>query len=284
MTTRILFILSVVCLIGTGCNIINPAEDIPTYVHIDSFTFENANPGLTGTSRQDINTVWAYIDQQNVGVFELPADIPILFDGKKELQLAPGVNEQGLQDYKLAYPLFSFYKEDIEAQPGKTITVNPVTRYIDDLKYWRTDFESGNTFLKLSGDTTIRLVQGADSVFEGGKAGCISLSLADGIENAEAIAPIDFIPGGTAYLEIHYKGTLPFSVGILASLPNGNNPSSYLAGIKPKSEWGKFYVNISQYTNTQSSALQFSVIIRAAMEGGQTDGYILLDNIKVISY
>ena len=284
MTTRILFILIITCFLGTGCNLINPKEDIPTYVHIDSFTFTSANPGLTGTSRQDINSVFAYLDGDPLGVYELPADIPVLMDGTKELQLAPAVNEQGMKDFKLAYPLFAFYNTNITADPGKTITIHPETKYIDDLKFWRTDFESGNTFQKLSGDTAVRLVSGVDSVFEGGKAGCIALNVAGGLNNAESFSLIDFIPGQNAYLEIHYKGNLPFAVGILAALNNGSNTYSYLAGIKPKDEWGKFYVNIAQYTSKYPSALNFSVIIRAALEDGQTDGYILLDNIKVISY
>lgn len=286
MTTRILFILCVVCFWGAGCNIINPKEDIPTYVRIDSFTFKSDNPGLTGTTRQDITAVWAYLDGQNLGVFELPAEIPILMDGTKELQLAPGVNEQGMLDYKLQYPHFAFYKTNITADPGKTITLQPETKYIEDLKYWRTDFESGNTFQKLSGDTAIRLVSGIDSVFEGGKAGCISLNANADVpyRTSESFSLIDFIPGQNAYLEIHYKGNLPFAVGILAALNNGSNTSTYLAGIKPRDEWGKFYVNISQYTSQYPSALNFSVLIRVAMEDGQTDGYVLLDNIKVISY
>ncbi len=283
MTTRILFILIITCFLGTGCNLINPKEDIPTYVHIDSFTFTSANPGLTGTSRQDINSVFAYLDGEPLGVYELPADIPVLINGTKELQLAPGVNEQGLNDFKLSYPLFAFYNTNITADPGKTITVNPETKYIDDLKYWRTDFESGNTFQKLSGDTSVRSVSGADSVFEGGESGGIFLN-ANTYKNAEAFTDISIFPGQNGYLEFHYKSTLSFAVGMLAALPDGSIQPVYLAGVKPKGEWNKFYLNISQFTSAYPNAQKFAVILRTELENGQTDGYVLLDNIKVISY
>lgn len=282
MTTRILFILAVACFLGTGCNLINPKEDIPTYVHIDSFTFSTPNPSLTGSGKQAITSVWAYLDGQNLGVYELPADIPVLMDGTQELQLAPGVNEQGLKDFKLSYPLFAFYNTNITASPGNTITVHPETKYVEDLKYWRTDFESGNTFQKYQGDTSIRLVSGADSVFEDGKCGGIFLY--GTYTYAESFSDISFNPGTNGYLELHYKSNMPFAVGMLVALPDGSITPYYLAGVNPKDQWGKFYLNISQFTLKYPSAQKFAVIVRAVLENGQTEGYVLLDNIKVISY
>ena len=225
----------------SACNIINPKEEIPTYVHIDSFKFYNPNPNLTGSANQAITSVWAYIDGNPIGVFDLPATIPVLANGTQELQLAPGVNNQGLKDYQLTYPFFAFHKESITATPGKVINITPETQYVPDLKYWIEDFETSNSFSKLSGDTSIRRVTGQDSVLEGGGSGCISLG--PGMATAEC-----------------------------------------LAGIKPKDSWGKFYVNVQRYTTQFANPLKFSVIIKTSLEEEQSEGYLLLDNIKVISY
>lgn len=278
MKTSLLAILVTACILQTGCDIINPKEDIPTYVHIDSFKFIPTLPGVTGTSRQSITSVWAYLDGQNLGVFDLPANIPVLVSKKSQLQLAAGISNQGLKDYQLIYPFFSFYNFDIESQPGKTINLLPETQYVADLKFWNEDFETGNTFQKLSGDTAIRRVTGADSVFEGGGAGCLTLDAT--YKTAESFAIINIKPGTESYLELHYKGTLPFQVGILVDASN----YSYLAGVKPKDEWGKFYVNVQQYTTQFPNAQVISVLIKSSLEGEQTEGYLLLDNIKVISY
>jgi hypothetical protein len=269
-------------LLQAGCDLINPAEGIPTYVQIDSFSFSNPNPGLTGTGRQAINSVWVYLDGESIGVFELPATIPVLLSSKRQLQLAPGVDNQGLKDYKLPYPFFSFYNIDIEPKPGEIVKLQPETKYISDLKFWHSDFESGNVFAKLSGDTSIRIVRGQDSVLEGGAAGCISLG--NGLANAESTTLISsFSPGTQGYLEFNYKGNLSFQVGILVILSSGTQ-YSYLAGIKAKEEWGKFYLDINQYTAQYSGALGYSVLIKSSLEEGQTGGYVLLDNIKAVWY
>ena len=266
----------------SACNIINPKEEIPTYVHIDSFKFSNPNPNLTGSANQAITSVWAYIDGNPIGVFDLPATIPVLANGTQELQLAPGVNNQGLKDYQLTYPFFAFHKESITATPGKVINITPETQYVPDLKYWIEDFETSNSFSKLSGDTSIRRVTGQDSVLEGGGSGCISLG--PGMATAECLAGITVYPNTQGYLELNYKGNLTFQVGILVLPSNGTVQYAYLAGIKPKDSWGKFYVNVQRYTTQFANPLKFSVIIKTSLEEEQSEGYLLLDNIKVISY
>jgi hypothetical protein len=283
MSKHILYILLAVCFLQTGCDIINPEEKIPTFVHIDSFKFVNPNPNEAGTSLQNINCAWVFLDGQNVGVFELPADIPVLVSGTQELQISPGVTLQGLNDYKVQYPFFAFYNYQLEDKPGKVINLPAETRYIDGLKYWKEDFESGNQFIKLSGDTTVRRVTGADSVLEGGGSGCISLA-AGSYVNAETFAEFDIKPGTKCFLEINYKGTLPFTIGVLAILPVSGNNSSYMAGVKAKESWGKFYLDLQPFTTQYPTALKWYIMLKTNLEEGQTDGYLLLDNIKVISY
>lgn len=284
MSKHILFILLAVCLLQTSCDIINPAEKIPTYIHIDSFKFVNPDPSVTGTGIQSINSAWVYVDGKTVGVFELPADIPVLLTGTQEIQIAPGVNNQGFSDYKIQYPFFEFYNQQVTEQAGKVITLAAETKYTADLKFWKADFESGNQFSKLNstGDT-LRRVNSADSVLEGGGAGCITLG-AGGYGFAEVIAPFNIKPGSKCFLEISYKGNLSFTAGVLAFV-NNTNDYSYLAGVNPKEDkWGKIYIDVLSFTTKYPTAGGWGVIIKSTLNEGQTEGYLLLDNIKVISY
>lgn len=283
MSRHILLILLAVCLLQTSCDIIDPAEKIPTYVHIDSVKFINPDPALTGTGIQSINTVWVYLDGTNIGVFELPADIPVLVSGTQELQISPGVTNQGISDYKVQYPFFSFYNYQLTEQPGKVITLVPETKYIDGLKFWDEDFESGNQFSKLTGaGDSIRRVTASDSVQEGGGAACITLSGSNNF--AEVGALFNIKPGTRCFLEISYKGNLSFTAGVMAALSSGFDPA-YLGGVNPKTDrWGKLYLDIQTFTTKYPNALAWSVIIKATLSEGQTEGYLLLDNIKVISY
>src|ERR1043165_596911 len=110
MRSSFLIIVLLACVGSWGCNMINPDERIPTYIHIDSFKFINDNPGLTGSSSHDIKSVWAFIDGQTVGVFDLPATIPVLLDKTGELKLAPGIDNQGLTTYQELYPFYTIYR------------------------------------------------------------------------------------------------------------------------------------------------------------------------------
>lgn len=282
MSKRILFILSVFCLLQTSCDIINPAEKLPTYVHIDSFKFVNPYPNQTGTGIQNITSAWVFLDGKNVGVFELPADIPVLVSGTQELQISPGIDIQGFKDYKVQYPFFSFYTYQLEDKPGEVIKLAAETKYVEGLKYWTEDFESGNQFIHGGGDS-LRRTTAADSVLEGGGSGRISLPAGEFV-GSESLVEFDIKPGTKCFLEINYKGTLPFTIGLLAVLPVSGSEPTYLAGVKAKDSWGKFYVDLQPYTTLYPTADKWYVMIKTVLEDGESSGYLLLDNIKVISY
>src|SRR5690348_12276879 len=61
-----------------NCNTINPRETTPTYIHIDSF---RTKPGFS----HKITAVWVYYNNSPVGVFDLPATIPVMASGTGKL-------------------------------------------------------------------------------------------------------------------------------------------------------------------------------------------------------
>ena len=75
---RLIYIafLLVLVWLGPGCNIINPHEQTPTYIHVDSFVFQY-NSAVPFTTSHDIRTVWAYYNNNPVGTFDLPATFPV---------------------------------------------------------------------------------------------------------------------------------------------------------------------------------------------------------------
>ena len=60
-------------IIFPACNLINPKEQVPTYLHLDRFTFSNPDSSYTGSSSHDIPSAWVYVNDQPVGTFDLPA-------------------------------------------------------------------------------------------------------------------------------------------------------------------------------------------------------------------
>ena len=56
----------------SSCELYNPAEPTPAYIHIDKFILNTAY--LTeGSNSHKITDAWVYIDDQLLGCFELPA-------------------------------------------------------------------------------------------------------------------------------------------------------------------------------------------------------------------
>ena len=81
-------------------NTINPKEQIPTYIHIDSIQF-NANPALLGiTKSHQITVAWVYYNNGLIGTYDLPATItvPMGGDSAGHLQVAPGIAINGLNN------------------------------------------------------------------------------------------------------------------------------------------------------------------------------------------
>ena len=281
MRSGLLIIVLLAIVWGSGCNIINPDEQIPTYVHVDSFKFIDDRPGLTGSVSHDIKSVWAFFDGQTVGVFDLPANIPVLAGKEGELKLAPGIDNQGLTTYQELYPFYTIYTTSLSPEPGKVVTLVPETKYVTDIKAFKEDFESqGMSLVKLSGDTSFIRVTDQDKVFEGGGAAYLQLNTS--MPNSESIMAIGTKPVDNAFLEFNYKANVDFTVGIYVF---GVNTSSYLAGVTGKGDgWKKFYVNIYNYIKQYPNATNLGILIKSSLPEGQTDGYVLLDNIKVISF
>lgn len=286
MKYKFLLSLPFIGMLSTGCNLINPAEKVPTYVHVDSFSFNVNDPSKEGTARQNINCAWVYFNNQAIGVFDLPVTIPIMTDGPGQVQLIPGVIVSGLKDYNTQYAFFKSATTDIQASPGNIIQYKPQTSYVTDAIFqWKEDFETGNTFIPVNDqsttDSTIVRVTDKSQVFEGAAAGYIYMDATH--YESENISNNSFpISQGRSFLEIHYKGNTSFQVG-LQTIVSGSIDYEYIIGLKAKDTWNKVYVDLSQFTSERKGTA-YRIMIKSGLDEGLTNGYVLLDNLKIISF
>lgn len=286
MKYNFLLFLSIIGLLGTGCNLINPAEKTPTYVHVDSFSFKINDASKEGTARQNINCAWVYFDNQAIGVFDLPVTIPVLADAPGQIQIIPGVTVSGLKDYVTQYAFFKSATTNIDPSPGKVIQFTPQTSYVTDANFqWKEDFETGNTFIpvnsELTTDSTIARVTDKSMVYEGGAAGYIYMDATH--YESQNISNNSFpIAQGRSFLEIHYKGNTSFQVGLQTTV-GGAIEYEYLIGLKAKDTWNKVYVDLSQFTSVKKGSA-YRIMIKSGLDEGLTNGYVLLDNLKIISF
>lgn len=275
-------------LIG-GCNIINPSEPVPTYIRIDSFNVLQTDPSRTGSTSHSITSAWVYFNNQTVGVFDVPGTIPIIANSVGQVQIRPGVTFAGIKNYETTYPFYSFDTFSISPAPSQIIKHMPEVRYIADAKFpYVESFDLGNTFTKvnnaLTTDTSITRIDkntNPDKVFEGSGSGYIYLTSVH--PTSENINNDGFpITRGEVFLEVNYKCDVSFEIGLQTTV-SGNIHYEYIAGAKASSEWKKLYISLTDFVS-KNKGTAYRTMIKTKLPDGQTTGYVLLDNIKVVCY
>jgi hypothetical protein len=273
----------------TACNIINPKEQIPTYIQLAPFEFSNPDSSFTGSSSHYVPSARLSVDDKVIGTFDLPCTVPVLMSKTSVLAIAPFVSNQGLKSYVFNYSLYERDTTTLYYNPGKIQNYIPKTRYARDLTSnafkLKINFEEGLFFKNLLGDTTIVLEKDPSKVFEGNAVGAIYLK--SPLKFSESISTNYFdYTANSCFLEFDYKCSLPFQIGLQAEDADGKVYGEYLAGYYAKESWGKIYMDVSNFVKTNKAYSKFYIKIRSTLEefdGKYTGGYVLLDNIKVIS-
>lgn len=266
----------------TGCDIANKEEKIPTYVHIDSFQF--VSQPNTGTSSHKITNVMVYLDYAAVGMFDLPADVPILADKPGSLMLVPAVQYSGISSKIIPYPFYEVDTSTFTPQPGQRITVLPKTRYWGDslLQFTMEDFESGNSFTTLEG-AALKRTNDPRYVFEGTYGGVIEIedtTVSSHIMSVGFQMPTTGANKAEVFLEMNYKCSTPFVVG-LQTTDGSTDPYTFMYGFNPRDTWNKVYIGLEEFL-TEYPNKTYRVIVRASKDNVGYD-YVAFDNFKVVS-
>ena len=275
-----------------SCQIIDRPEKAPSFIQIDDFQFSISNNNQ-GTSSEKITDAWIYINGNLEGAYELPATIPLHYEGIQDLSIYPGIKRNGISADRKKYPFYTQFDTTIYLIPDSILSLQPSTEYEDQLYFWIEDFEDPQH--KFETHTTsqvdINIIESPlNELFEG-DAGIITMDSADYYCEFRT-NELDFnsfpknlnIP---AYIEMNYANNYPFTVGILhkdASVPSYQKFP--LITLVPTYEnevsWNKTYLYIPDATNFFTSATEFDLFISATNENSENDINILLDNFKVI--
>ena len=288
MRLNILLLFISVTIFGIGCDVINPTEEVPTYVKIDSFQFKQVDPANEGPASTGITSVWIYYNNNPVGVFDLPCNVPVITEGASGmLSVAPGIALNGLLDLQPQYTFYRFDTVTLQTNPGNVFEYTPTTSYIETAKFrYKEDFETGSTIVPFSdgliGDTSLVRTLDKSKVFAGGASGYIYVDGTNTYAEITNNTPFD-IGTGEAYLEVNYKCSIPFEVGLYNTLNNGFDTYSYFSGVNPTDTWKKIYIDLASYTSANQGT-DFKLMIRCGLPDGLANGYVLLDNIKVVSF
>ncbi len=279
-------ILLLGCL-GQSCNVKNPKEPTPTYIHVDSFTFTN-NKNITGLSlSHQIAAVTAYYNNNPVGTFDLPATFPVITNGTGKLSLYPVILLDGFNNFLAPYPFYAPDTFTFSEQPGVIINRIPKTHYFDSTKhYLNCNFDLASIYFSPI-NSTVPILTSFDKpdIFEGNGAGKISLSLPnDTLSECISFSTFNIPAGVDAFIELNYKCTVPFYLGLKSSLNNSTTYyQRYLSGVYPSDHWQKFYLSIKDFA-AQYTGDYYTLYIKAVLPAGTASGTVLLDNIQFVYF
>lgn len=271
-------------LFATSCKEENLKPGVPAFIQIDTCTFTSYY-GSQGTARQKITDVWVFADGATIGVFELPATIPILKDGLGELRLEPGIEINGISTTRINNPFFEpLVFEEYIFIPDSVSTIPLASTYRESSIFvWLENFEDPSISLDTSNLFSTVAVEriGGGQAFEGSYSGIITLDSTHTIFEAATFNSFELPKTGSpVLLEMNYKNDYYFTMGIIEETTSQVLKSDILV-VNPSDEWNKIYVNYTDYVRA-SSATSFKVLIRTFLQGDATEATIMLDNMKLI--
>lgn len=273
-----------------SCSFLNQDEPKPSYLNIESISFKTSIN--QGSSSQKITDVWVFNDTEFLGMFPLPAKIPLLLIGEQTLTLQAGIKENGIGSTPENYPFFNEIKAKINLKALETVSLNPETTYLPSVKFhFIENFENNSSFFSflVNGLPENRVLPftGVD-VYEGKNSGRILLSKSAPTVTVGSNAKFrnTFNPGQPVFLEMDYKADAPCIVGIQFYDTENVEETGVIipvAGFKESVVWNKIYFNLGNMLAARKS-VYYRIILNASLPEGKENAVILMDNIKLISF
>ena len=290
-----IYLLSVLFLLGS-CIKNNPD---PSWLEVTEWDLI-ANPNaqyIPGVLSHNITDAWVYVDNNLIGVFEVPFKVPILLDGTHEIEIYPTVRNNGISATKKIYPFLEAYIATVDLVKNETVTLNPVTQYKASTQFWIEDFEDASFDIVDGTSTLATIVRTGDlsilnTNINGNYFGRISLDetlnkyVGSTTANNNGSLVMDLPIGREVYLEIDYHTNNNITTGILAiSSANGIIDNPYIRiNAQEVVEWKKIYIDLQETVSAYPSSDYFEFSFNAVLDDGETSGEINIDNIKAVYF
>lgn len=267
----------------------NPA---PSWIQVNEWTLI-ANDDLSGAEGElthNFTDAWVYVNDELMGVFEVPFKIPVLKSGNCNIKIYPTVRKNGISATKKIYPFVEEYEINADLIQNEVLTINPVTRYKSGLAFWIEDFEDAAPKFTSDPTSAADMISGSDpAILQWGNFyGEVQLNPTDSTWIAYTQNDFTNWPRGPElYLEVDYYNTnnaVTGVIGISASEVK-NNPHIQLNAQDPGSvKWKKMYIELNEIVGNSPSAEYFKLSLQAGLDVGDANGFIILDNIKVVHF
>ena len=264
----------------------------PAWLEVNDWTLmANANYfGAEGALTENLTEAWVYVNDDLIGVFEVPFKIPILKSGAVDIKVFPAIKNNGISATKKVYPFLETYQINAVLVANETLTISPTTKYKDNLFFTIEDFEDINTNIVNDPNTSaasFSLSNNNLQWFNGNFYAKVALNATDSTWIAYTNWA-SYIPKGIeVYLEIDYRNSNSVTTGLLAISPSGTLPNTHIRLNAKKSlpvVWKKIYLDLREMVSASANGAYFEQSFEAYLEDGLSNTEIEIDNIKLIHF
>jgi hypothetical protein len=285
-----LYIVFAIFLVSCGKD---QAVEIPSYIYIDHIDLQTTT--AQGSNSAEILDAWVYMDDNPLGVFPLPARIPIQADGQHDFKIFAGIKADGISDRRRRYIFFKpFELNNFNLTRGEIDTLNgtyqPVVTYYpsSDINIWNEDFTDPFIpfFPDPASDTTMGRTITPGEFFEDGASAVLDLAPDQTLFFCVTEENFNFPTGGSSvFLELNYKTNNALTIGVRAESP-GNTLNIDNTVLNPTYDdngnlvWKKAYIELTEIVSSYYTASAFEVYFKMTRQ--VTDPIAYIDNVKVI--
>jgi hypothetical protein len=284
MVARLLQYVLIICLAFCfSCKKLSPKIDIPAYISIPYYnvnytgTYANGGPGTANHKFTDVDVS---VNGTNIGIFPLPAKIPIQQSGSNRVSIKPVIKVNGVATVRTDYSPMQLIDTVLTLEEGKLTEFIPTFDYYHSgvIFYWVESFDVFGS--SVVGDSAIH-VQSAEK-FEGSKA--MEVELRNGQTKCIGHSSTTFpLPTSSQmlYLEVNYKCNQKFTVGLAAP---GFAEYREVGGANASADWNKIYFFLTPAASGLPTYTSYYVYFKFESDGTvQNDNpRLFLDNIKVV--
>lgn len=251
-------------------------DKIPSYLKVNNVNL-NYNQNF-GSITENITDVWIYIEDNLQGVYEIPVEFPVLEEGIKNIRVKAGIKANGIASTRIQYPFYSSFLDTINLVKDETIEIFPTFSYNDAFDAIIEDFENSGTTVDstISSEIDFTIVNEDENKYA--FAEIVSPLINFEIATQDLTLPQQ---GAPVYLELDYKSSTEFLVGMYINYPQ-DVVKSELVWVTSKQDWNKIYINLTQTVSESIGAQSFKVFFNMRRNDPSSNEEISLDNIKVL--
>ncbi len=273
-----------ICLALSACK---KGDAVPAYIVVASVTVTATEE--EGGSTSKITDVWVSLNDRSMGVWEVPAKIPVLASGQNTIRITPAIKRNGSFDDRLQYPFYTTWTGTVELAPEQSLELSPVVAYEEAANFWVESFdEAGSDFaVSEDSDTTLLLytpIEHPEITLDG--TSCSGFVLEPERDRISLYTDQGFAgASGPSFIELDYSTDIDLTLGV-TYIQDGVYRATPWAVLVPTTgvgglQWNKAYIEVSSFIG-EGSISDRELYFTAALPSGQSSAHVYLDNIKLV--